>query len=414
MNKIMFKNLASFATNTGEKAKGGKNMGEITEIIDPIVLVHEGKIFYAGDKSILNEINEEEYKVIDGKGKTLLPGFVDPHTHLIFGGTREDEFSMRLRGETYMSIMEKGGGIKNTVRDTKKASLQDLTSLGIKRVKAMAENGVTTVEAKSGYGLDSETELKQLYAVKNINKENIIEVVSTFMGAHDIPDKYKGKNKEYLDFLLDELTPIILEENLAEFADIFTEKNVFSVDESRYYLKKSKEMGLNIKIHADEINDLGGASLAGELFATSADHLLKASNEGLLKMKESGVIPVLLPLTAFSLKEDYARGREMIDMGLAVALGTDFNPGSSFSYSMPLMLALGAINMGLTPEETLTAVTLNSAAALNRSHRIGTIEKGKDADLILIDAPSYEFLTYHFGINQVVLTMKKGKIIYRK
>lgn len=414
MSKIMFKNLASLATNTGMKAKGGKSMAEITEILNPIVLVHDGKIFYAGNKRILNNIDEKDYEIIDGKGMTLLPGFVDPHTHLIFAGTREDEFSMRLRGESYMSIMKKGGGIKNTVRDTRKASLLELTNLGLKRVKAMAENGVTTVEAKSGYGLDAQTELKQLLAVKNINKENIIELVSTFMGAHDIPNDYQGKNKEYLDFLLDEVSPLIIKENLAEFADIFTEKNVFSVEESRYYLKKSKEMGLDIKIHADEINDLGGASLAAELLATSADHLLKANNEGLLKMKENGVIPVLLPLTAFSLKEDYARGREMIDMGLAVALGTDFNPGSSFSYSMPLMLALGAINMGLTPEETLTAVTLNSAAALNRSHRIGTIEKDKDADLILIDAPSYEFLTYHFGINQVVLTMKKGKIIYKK
>ena len=414
MSKIMFKNLASLATNTGNKAKGGKAMGEILEIKDPVVLVHGENIFYVGDKSILKEIKEEDYKIIDGKGKTMLPGFIDPHTHLVFGGTREDEFSMRLRGETYMTIMEKGGGIKNTVNATKEASLKELTDLGIKRVKGMAKNGVTTVEAKSGYGLDLENELKQLYAAQNINKENIIEVVSTFMGAHDIPIEYKGRNMDYLNFLLKDLTPRIIKEDLAEFVDIFTEKNVFSIEESRYYLEESKKMGLKTKIHADEMNDLGGASLAAEVFAVSADHLLKANNEGLLKMKKNRVIPVLLPLTAFSLKEEYARGREMIDMGLPVALGTDFNPGSSFSYSMPLMLALSTLYMGLTPEEALTAVTLNSAAALSRSCKVGTIEKGKDADLILIDAPSYEFLTYHFGVNQVSLTMKKGKVVYEK
>lgn len=414
MSKIMFKNLASLATNTGNKAKGGKAMGEILEIKDPVVLVHGEEIFYAGDKSILKEINEEDYKIIDGGGKTILPGFIDPHTHLVFGGTREDEFSMRLRGETYMAIMEKGGGIKNTVNATKKASLKELTDLGIKRIKGMAENGVTTVEAKSGYGLDLENELKQLHAAQNINKENIIEVVSTFMGAHDIPKEYKGRNMDYLVFLLKDITPKIIKEDLAEFVDIFTEKNVFSIEESRYYLKESKKMGLKTKIHADEMNDLGGASLAAEVFAVSADHLLKANNAGLLKMKENNVVPVLLPLTAFSLKEEYARGREMIDMGLPVALGTDFNPGSSFSYSMPLMLALSTLYMGLTPEEALTAVTLNSAAAISRSSKVGSIEKGKYADLILIDAPSYEFLTYHSGVNQVSLTMKKGKVVYEK
>lgn len=412
MGEILIKNLASLATNTGNKGKGGKEMGNIVELLHPWVLIKDGIIHKIGGEELQDLAKDA--KVLDGTGKTLLPGFVDPHTHLVFGGTREEEFSMRLRGESYMAIMEKGGGIKYSVRKTREASFEELFTQAEKTLKNMAELGITTVEAKSGYGLDKDTELKQLRVTKKLMETSPIEIVSTFMGAHDIPLEYKGRDREFLDFLTDEVLPVIKEENLAEFGDIFTEKNVFTVEDSRTYLKKMREAGLKLKIHADEINDLGGAALAAELSLVSADHLLKANEEGLLKMKEAGVIPVLLPLTAFSLKEEFAKARYMIDLGLPVAMGTDFNPGSCYSFSVPLMLSLGTLYMGMTPEEALTAVTLNSAAALERADRIGSIEEGKEADLILIDAPSYRFLTYHFGMNLVTTTVKKGKIVYMK
>ncbi|WP_313125422.1 imidazolonepropionase [Proteiniclasticum ruminis] len=412
MGEILIKNLASLATNTGNKGKGGKEMGNIVELLHPWVLIKDGIIHKIGGEELQDLAKDA--KVLDGTGKTLLPGFVDPHTHLVFGGTREEEFSMRLRGESYMAIMEKGGGIKYSVRKTREASFEELFTQAEKTLKNMAELGITTVEAKSGYGLDKDTELKQLRVTKKLMETSPIEIVSTFMGAHDIPLEYKGRDQEFLDFLTDEVLPVIKEENLAEFGDIFTEKNVFTVEDSRTYLKKMREAGLKLKIHADEINDLGGAALAAELSLVSADHLLKANEEGLLKMKEAGVIPVLLPLTAFSLKEEFAKARHMIDLGLPVAMGTDFNPGSCYSFSVPLMLSLGTLYMGMTPEEALTAVTLNSAAALERAERIGSIEEGKEADLILIDAPSYRFLTYHFGMNLVTTTVKKGKIVYMK
>lgn len=412
MGDLLIKNLASLATNTGKKGKGGKEMGNIVEILHPWVLIKDGIIHKIGGEEL--EDLAKDAQVLDGSGKTLLPGFVDPHTHLVFGGTREEEFSMRLRGESYMAIMEKGGGIKYSVRKTREASFEELYTQAGKTLKNMAELGITTVEAKSGYGLDKDTELKQLRVTKKLMETSPIEIVSTFMGAHDIPLEYQGRDRAFLDFLVEEVLPVVIEENLAEFGDIFTEKNVFTVEDSRVYLKKMREAGLKLKIHADEINDLGGAALAAELSLVSADHLLKASEEGLLKMKEAGVIPVLLPLTAFSLKEEFAKARHMIDLGLPVAMGTDFNPGSCYSFSVPLMLSLGTLYMGMTPEEALTAVTLNSAAALERAERIGSIEEGKEADLILIDAPSYRFLTYHFGMNLVTTTLKKGKIVYMK
>jgi len=412
MKDLLIKNLASLATSTGSRPRGGKEMGEILEMENPWVLIREGKIYKIGQEELLHEA--EGADILDGSGQTLLPGFVDPHTHLVFGGTREEEFSMRLRGESYMAIMEKGGGIKYTVRKTHEASFEELLENGTKTLKSMAGMGITTVEAKSGYGLDQKTELKQLRVAKKLNDAGLLEVVSTFMGAHDIPLEYKGRDRAFLDYMVEEVLPVVMEENLAEFGDIFTEKNVFNVEDSREYLKKMRDMGLKLKIHADEINDLGGAALAAELSLTSADHLLKANDEGLKLMKEQGVIPVLLPLTAFSLKEEFARARDMIDMGLSVAMGTDYNPGSCYSFSIPLMLSLGCLKMGMSPEEALTAVTLNSAAALDRADRIGTVEEGKDADLILIDAPSYRFLTYHFGMNLVTTTIKRGKIIHRK
>lgn len=412
MKKIWIKNLATLATPLGNSPRGGKEMGEILEMKNPAVILEGSLIHQVLSEEEAKGLNDADFEVIDGQGMTLLPGFVDPHTHLVFGGTREEEFAMRMKGATYMEIMNAGGGIASTMKKTREASAEELTRTAKKRLEGMLRHGVTTLEAKSGYGMDRETELRQLRVVKALQQESPLTIVSTFMGAHSVPLEWKGRGKEFLDYLLKEVLPVVKEEELATFCDIFCEKNVFSVEESRFYLSTCKAAGFGLKIHADEIYDLGGAALAAQLGLKSADHLLKASDEGLRAMKEAGVIPVLLPLTAFSLKEEYARGREMVDMGMPVALGTDFNPGSSYSYSVPLMLALACIYMKLTPEEALTAVTLNSACALGLGDRIGTIEKGKAADLILIDAASYRFLPYHFGINQVAMTIKNGKIIY--
>jgi imidazolonepropionase len=406
--------LASLATPLGNTPKGGHEQGCIVEMIRPSVILSGGKISKVLSESEAGMLDTGDYEVIDGTGMTLLPGFVDPHTHLVFGGTREEEFSMRLRGESYMEIMKKGGGIASSVAKTRGAGFEELMSITRKRLMGMASHGITTVEAKSGYGLDKVTELKQLRVAKSLNDEGIVEIVSTFMGAHSVPPEYKGRESVFLDMLIEEVLPSVKEEELAEFCDIFCEKGVFSVEESGEYLKKCSDMGFRLKLHADEMSDLGGAFLAAELGAISADHLLKASEKGLQAMKEAGVIPVLLPLTAFSLKEEYADGRRMIDMGLPVALGTDFNPGSSYSYSIPLMAALACLQMGLTPEEMLTAITLNSACAIGRGESKGTIEEGKDADLVLIDAPSYRFLPYHFGVNQAVMTIRAGAVIYTR
>lgn len=414
MKKILIKNLASLATPLGNSPRGGKEMGEILEMRNPAVILEDGLIHQVLSEEEARGLDEDDFEVIDGQGRTLLPGFIDPHTHLVFGGTREEEFAMRMKGATYMEIMNAGGGIASTMTKTREASAEELTGSARKRLEGMLRHGVTTLEAKSGYGMDRETELRQLRVVKALQQEGPLTIVSTFMGAHSVPLEWKGRGKEFLDYLLVEVLPVVKEEDLATFCDIFCEKNVFSVEEARDYLSTCKEAGFGLKIHADEIYDLGGAALAAQLGLTSADHLLKASDEGLRAMKEAGVIPVLLPLTAFSLKEEYARGREMVDMGMPVALGTDFNPGSSYSYSIPLMFALACIYMKLTPEEALTAVTLNSACALGLGDRIGTIEAGKAADLILIDAASYRFLPYHFGINQVAMTIKNGKIIYSR
>lgn len=414
MKKILIKNLSTLATPLGNSPRGGKEMGEILEIRNPAVVLEGGLIHQVLSEDAARGLDEADFEVIDGQGMTLLPGFVDPHTHLVFGGTREEEFAMRMKGATYMEIMNAGGGIASTMKMTREASAEALTRTARKRLEGMLRHGVTTLEAKSGYGMDKETELKQLRVVKGLQKESPLTIVSTFMGAHSVPSEWKGRGKEFLDYLLEEVLPVVKEEQLAAFCDIFCEKNVFSVEESRFYLEQCQAAGFGLKIHADEIYDLGGAALAAELGLQSADHLLKASDDGLRAMKEAGVIPVLLPLTAFSLKEEYARGREMVDNGMPVALGTDFNPGSSFSYSIPLMIALACIYMKLTPEEALTAVTLNSACALGLGDRIGTIEAGKAADLILIDAGSYRFLPYHFGINQVAMTIKNGKIIYSR
>lgn len=412
---IIIKNASQVVTCSGFEGKFGKDMNNINVIENTSIVIEDGIIKEIGKlDDILKKYDEKYFEVIDVSNKAVLPGFVDSHTHFVFGGFRAEEFSWRLNGESYMDIMNKGGGIVNSVRGTREATEDELYKSAKKRLDSMIHFGVTTVEGKSGYGLDCETELKQLRVMDRLQKHHPIDICKTFMGAHATPEEYKGRNEEYINFIIENVLPKVAEEKLAEFCDVFCEEGVFSVEESRKILLKAKELGMKIKLHADEIVQLGGAELAAELEATSADHLLHASDEGIKAMADKKVIGTLLPTTAFCLKEPFAKARMMIDKGGAVALGTDFNPGSGFTNSIPLMFALATIYMNMSIEEAISAMTINGAAAIGRSETIGSIDKGKKGDLVILEYPSYKFLPYNTGVNIVETVIKDGNIVYKK
>nr|MBC8460742.1 imidazolonepropionase [Deltaproteobacteria bacterium] len=402
-------------TCSGFKAKHSREMADLHIINDGTVVIEEGIIKAVGKtEDILSDFDENRFSIIDAGGKAVLPGFVDSHTHFVFGGYRAQEFSWRLHGDSYMQIMERGGGILNTVLATREATKKELIEAGRKRLDSMLSFGVTTVEGKSGYGLDHDTELKQLEVMGDLDNRHPIDIIRTFLGAHAVTKDYKGRENVYIDYLTDNVMPEVAERNLAEFCDVFCEKNVFSVEQSRQLLHRAKEMGFKLKIHADEIVQLGGAELAAELGAISADHLLQASEKGIRDMAENGVVATLLPGTAFSLREPYARGRYMIDNNCAVALATDLNPGSCFSESIPLIFALATLYMNMTIEETITALTINGAAALDRADAIGSIDAGKKGDVIVLEFPSYEFIPYHTGVSTVEKVVKCGNLVFDK
>lgn len=411
MNNIIIKNAAQVVTCSGFEGKRGAEMSNLHVIENGTVIVTDGIISHVLKKGEAIPIDVSGYKEIDATGKALLPGFVDPHTHFVFGGHREEEFSWRMRGDSYMSIMERGGGIVNTTKATREASEEELYNSAKRRLDDMLELGITTVEGKSGYGLDKDTEMKQLRVMRKLNQDHPMDIVSTFMGPHATPAEWKGREDEFIDFNINEMLPLVAKEKLAECADIFCEENVFTIEQSRRFLTAAREHGFLLKLHADEIVQFGGAELAGELKVLSADHLLQASDEGIKAMADNGVVATLLPLTAFSLKEEYARGRDMIDANCIVALATDLNPGSSHTASAPLLFAIACIYMNLSPEEAVTAYTINSAAAVNRADTIGSIDVGKQGDMILLKYPSYKFLPYYVGMNCVETVIKKGLVV---
>ncbi len=411
--KLLVIHAAELVTCRGSAPKTGEAMSELGIIADGALLVEDGIIRRVGVAAeVVEGVDTSECTVIDASGQCVMPGFVDPHTHFLFAGHRAEEFSWRLRGDTYMQIMERGGGIVNTVRDTREATGEDLFSVGWQRLSSMLSFGVTTVEGKSGYGLDAVTEIKQLEVMAELNRKHVVEIVPTFMGAHAVPPEYKGRTEEYVQYLLDNVMPLVAQSKLAEFCDVFCEKGVFSVEQSRRLLKRAQQLGMQAKVHADEIVTLGGAELAAEVGALSAEHLLHASDEGIHRMGAAGTIAVLLPATAFCLREPYARARVMIDAGVPVALATDFNPGSCFTESIPLVIALAALYMQMTPAEIVTALTINAAAAVGRADRIGSLEVGKQADFIVLKHPSHLYLPYHAAVNCVETVVKKGKIVH--
>jgi imidazolonepropionase len=417
---LVIKNASQLVTCSSFKAKQGKEMSDLHIIEDGAVVIEEGIITAVGKTEDVLAVSHEAdfysrgFEIIDAQANAVLPGFVDSHTHFVFAGYRDEEFSWRLLGHSYMDIMKKGGGIFNTVRATRSAAKEELIETGLKRLDSMVSFGVTTVEGKSGYGLDRTTEIKQLEAMKELNNRHPVDIVSTFMGAHAVPQEYTGKEDAYIDYIIERVMPEVTDRNLAEFCDIFCEKNVFSVPQSRRLLLKAKENGLKIKIHADEIVPLGGAELAAAIGAVSADHLLHASDKGISDIAEAGVVATLLPGTAFSLKEPYARGRYMIDMNCAVALATDLNPGSCFSESIPLLFALATLYMNISIEEAITGLTINGAAALDLADTAGSLDVGKTGDAIILEYPSYKFIPYHIGVSTVEKVIKKGTLIFDK
>jgi imidazolonepropionase len=312
-----------------------------------------------------------------------------------------------------MEIHRRGGGIRGSMEATRAASLDELLALGEKRLWTMLSLGVTTVEGKSGYGLDTDTELRQLEAMRALGERTPVEIVPTYLGPHAVPPEFENRPAEYMDYVIAEVLPAVRAQGAARFCDVFCEKGVFELADSRRYLEVAKAMGFGLKLHADEIEPLGGAGLAAELRATSADHLLKAAREDLARMADAGVVATCLPLTAFTLRESYPDARAMIDAGLAVAIGSDFNPGSCYSQSIPLAFALAVLYLRLSVPEALTALTLNGAAALGLADQLGSLEPGKAGDLVVLDAPSISFLPYHVGMNLVVATVKGGEVAYR-
>jgi imidazolonepropionase len=390
-----------------------EGMSEIGLIENGAVAVRDGKIVAVGSTGdVLAEGWVGPYTVqIDAKGKVVAPGFVDPHTHVIYAGSREHELSLKLKGVPYLEILKQGGGIHSTVRATRLATDEELKTQTKRRLKTMLSHGTTTAEVKSGYGLTAEEEFRMLRLIKELGQEQVIELVPTFMGAHAVPSGYS--EKEFTNYVVEDMLPQIASQKLAEFCDVFCEPGVFSVQSSEAILKKARELNLKLKIHADELDSAGGAELAAKLGVTSADHLLQASDEGIAALAEQGVIAVLLPATSFNLaKNSYARARTMIEAGVPVALATDSNPGSSPTESMPLVLTLACLYLRLTPEEAITAATINAAHAVGRADQVGSLEVGKQGDILVLDVPNLNYLPYHFGSNPVDLVVKNGKIVW--
>ncbi|EMR07747.1 Imidazolonepropionase [Bhargavaea cecembensis DSE10] len=410
---LWIKNAAQLVTVAGGKGpRSGPEMSDLGLIEDGSVWIENGKIKAVGTTAEMNAQFgewEEDADVIEAYGKLVTPGLVDPHTHFVYGGSREKEFEMRLEGASYMDIMNAGGGIHATARMTRESTEEELYGQAERRLDSFLRHGVTTVEGKSGYGMDLETELKQLHIMKQLNERHPVDIVPTFMGAHAIPPEYKGREEEFVSLIIDEMIPAVTSEKLAVFNDVFCEIGVYTPEQSRRILEAGRRHGLIPKIHADEIEPYGGAELAAEVGAISAEHLLKASDEGIRKMAEAGVIACLLPATALYLREKAARGREMIDAGVPVTISTDCNPGSSPTTSMPLVMNLACISMRMSPAEALVAATINAAHAIGVQDKAGSIEPGKQADLVLWNVKNYQELQYLFGVNHVGAVWKKGE-----
>lgn len=395
----------------------GPAMQELGIIEDGAVAVQGDRIALVGTTSEVLAEAGDGATLIDASGKVVLPGFVDPHTHLVFAGDRASEFEMRLQGASYMELMAAGGGIMSTVSVTRQASLDQIVDQSRERLDSMLAHGTTTAEAKTGYGLDTENELKMLEAIRLLDESHPVDLVPTFLGAHAVPAEYRERVDEYVNLVVDEMLPALeaaghLGQEPQLFCDVFCEEGAFSVEQSRRILEQAKDLGMGLKIHTDEFKSLGGTTLAVELGATSADHLACTTDQEIELLANSDTIGVLLPGTPFGLAEDhYSPARKMIDAGVAVALATDLNPGTCYCESMPFVMALACRQMGMTPAEALVASTINAAHAVGLGHEVGSLEAGKKADLLILDIPDYRHLAYRFGTNLVQTVIKAGRVI---
>lgn len=414
---IVLSNIGQIATLSGhsKRPKTGEELNELNIIEDGAIVIKDGLIEAVGaTREVLSEVDTESgIPVIEFPGMLATPGFVDSHTHLAFGGSRENDFSLKLEGRTYLEILDAGGGILNTLRHTRAAEQSQLCSNAFSYAESMLSLGSTSVEAKSGYGLDTKNELKMLRAIEDLREKIPTRLFSTFLGAHAVPPEFKGRTDEYVDLVVSEMIPAVAENGLANFCDVFCEEGVFDIEQSREILEAGEAAGMKLKLHADEIVQLGGAELAAEVGAVSADHLLMASDEGLEAMVQAGTIATLLPATAFSLNTEYARARDMIEMGLPVALATDFNPNCA-NESLFFTIALACYKMKMMPREALSSVTINAAHALDAANEIGSIEVGKRADILILECPNPEYLTWRFGANLVHTVIANGQVAHSR
>ncbi len=409
-------NCSQLVTLSGPaRPRVGPELRELAIVEDGGMLVREGRIATVGRRSEIEKLINNDREVVDAGGRIVLPGFVDAHTHPVFGGTRAHEFEERSQGATYQEIAARGGGIQSTVNATRSATLDELVVSGKRYAEWFIRNGTTTVEAKSGYGLTLADELKILRAIRKLDEETPLSYVPTFLGAHSIPAEYKSRRREYISLIIDEMLPRIAQAKLAEYCDVFCEANVFTLDESRQILSAARAQGLGLRIHADQLSLSVGAKLAAELGVATADHLEHTDAAGVSTLKSAGVQPVLLPGSVYALgSSQYPAAREMIDAGLALVLATDFNPGSSPTPAIPMILSLASTHMKLTPAESISAATINAAYSLNRGDKIGSLEAGKVADFVIHDCEDYRDLAYFFGIEHPWRVYAGGRQVFQR
>ncbi|TET39316.1 MAG: imidazolonepropionase [Planctomycetota bacterium] len=407
---LIITNISRCATLRGAKRpRTGAELERLSIVKGAAIAVRHGRIVAVGKaRSVSRKVRPKQ--IIDAGGRFAAPGFVDPHTHIVFAASREHEFDMRVRGKSYVEITRAGGGIHNSVRMLRKATRRALQSQAMPRLDRMLSHGTTTAEVKSGYGLTLRDEIKMLEVIRNLGRRHPVDLVPTFLGAHEIPREYRRKKNRYIELLINEMLPRVASRRLAEFCDIFTEAHVYNIKDSRRILTAARDLGFKLKLHADEIKAMGGAELAGELGAVSADHLVMVSPRGIRAMAKGGVIPVLLPATSFALgAKAYAPARKMIEAGLPVALATDCNPGTSMTENMQFVLSIACTQLRMTPAEALTAATINAAYAIGRGDRVGSLDIGKAADIVLYDAPDERYIPYHMGVNHAACVLKNGK-----
>ncbi len=412
---LLITNIGQLITLEGPVPRRGDKMKELSIIENGGIAAAGAEILAVGKSDeVAGKVSPAEgCKLVDARGGVVTPGFIDSHTHPVFSMTREEEFEMRLQGKTYMEIAEAGGGIRASVRDLRETPVPVLTEKTSRHLDVMLSCGTTTIEAKSGYGLSTDAEIKSLQIIRNLAETHPVEMIPTFLGAHEVPDEFRDNREQYINLLVNEMIPKVASEKLAEFCDIFCERGVFDIEESRKIMQTARSRGLKLKFHADELTNLGGAELAAEMGAISADHLVFISDGGIKALSQSGTTAVLLPGTSFSLNHGhYAPARKMIEAGVIIALATDFNPGSSYTESLPMIVTLAALNYKLTAAEAIAAVTVNAACAVDRAGKIGQLRVGLPADITVWNMNDYRELPYHYGINPVNKVIKNGKVVF--